>query len=413
MEHFVMRWLLLLLGLFLAEPALAQYTGNIPPNTVLGNTQPTARPPVPIPLSSGLVPPIALTDSKTAAQTADSGSFAVFTQPGITAMSIANAVCGGTTGCGYTNNDVIRGVNVAELGSTITNTTAIAGYLRNKNISGVPPSFGKNSVIMFGSGTCEVDGCKTWGVNTVLVDAAGKGMTSGTNRVIVGAEYDFIISNAANQAIGVMVTGDALVQPTLANAFAVLPLGQQSGANPVHWTGGFVTASGAASEAFIAGALARSGNNVPSQRSTFGYYDNTGVSGSIGIGVGTVAGNNTPQFSFTSTAASVDLVLSGMLKLVGFPPGGISSAGNNILGTGIGASINDLFVGSGPGLANVAVGGVNAALNLGGTTVAISPSTGTLKAVGLPAVGAGTGKRWLCIDAASKQIYEGSGGGCN
>jgi hypothetical protein len=237
-------------------------------------------------------------------------------------------------------------------------------------------------------------------------------MTSGTNRVLVGAEYDFIVSNAANQPLGVLVTGDSLVQPTLANAYTVLPLSQAAGPSPIHWTGGFVTGSGAAAQAFIAGAAARSGNDVPSQRSVFGYYDNTGAPGAVGIGAGTVAGSNVPQFSFTSTAPSVDLVLSGMLKLVGFPPGGISSGGNNILGTGIGGSINDLFVGSGPGLANVVVGGVNAALNLGGTTVSLSPSTGNLKTIGLPAVGAGTGKRWLCIDSASKQIYEGSGASC-
>jgi len=380
----------LLLAAGLCAPALAQQVSD--------------------PLSK--TPPAALTDSKTAAQTIDSGTFSIFTQPGVTAMSIANAVCGGVAGCGYTNNDAIRGINVAPAGSTVVNTTAIAGYLRNQAVAGTPPSFGQNSVLLFGSGTCEVDGCKTWGVNTVLVDAAGKGMTSGTNRVIVGAEYDFIVSNAANQAIGVMVTGDSLVQPTLASAYVVLPLSQAAGPNPIHWTGGFVTASGAASEAFIAGAVARSGNNVPSQRSIFGYYDNTGASGAVGIGAGTVAGNNTPQFSFTSTAPSVDLALSGMLKLVGYPPGGISSGGNNILGTGIGGSINDLFVGSGPGLANVAVGGVNAVLNLAGTSVNVAPSGGTLSIQSLPPIGTGTGKRFLCIDTTTKRVYEASGATC-
>jgi len=399
-----MKYIAFLLGLFLSLAASAQQVPNPLPRHSQGQAS--------------------MTDAKTAAQTTDTGTLSVFTQPGITAMSIANAVCGGVAGCSYTTNDAVRAVNVSETGSTVVGTNALAGYLRNKTVSGVPPSYGQNAVLMFGSGTCEVDGCKTWGVNTVLVDSAGKGMTSGTNRVIVGAEYDFIISNTANQAIGVMVTGDSAVQPTLANAFAVLPLGQQAGPSPVRWTGGFVTGAGAVAEAFIAGASARSGNNVASQRSVFGYYDNTGVSGSAGIGVGTAPGSNIPQFNLNSTAPSVDLVVpgivkavdlqpSGMLKLVGFPPGGISSAGNNILGTGIGASINDLFVGSGPGLVNVVVGGVNAALNLGGTTVALSPSTGVLKAVGLPAVGAGTGKRWLCIDAGTKQIYEGSGGGCN
>jgi hypothetical protein len=316
----------LLLAAGLCAPALAQQVSD--------------------PLSK--TPPAALTDSKTAAQTTDSGTFSIFTQPGITAMSIADAVCGGVAGCGYKNNDAIRGVNVAPLGSTVVNTTALAGYLRNQAVSGTPPSAGQNSVLFFGSGTCEVDGCKTWGVNTVLVDAAGKGMTSGPNRVLVGAEYDFIVSNAANQPVGIMVTGDSLVQPTLANAFAVLPLGQGGGATPIHWVNGFITASGAASFAFVAGASQTSGNNVESQKLIFGYYDNTGVSGSVGIGVKTVPGSNIPQVFFTQTAASTDLYVNGQLNLAG-----------------------------------------------------------------LPAVAAGTGKRFLCIDTGTKRVYEGSGASCN
>lgn len=390
-----MRVLALLFGVLLSWPGWAQQVSDPLPRHSKGA--------------------VTMTDAKAAAQTADSGTLSAFTQPGVTAMSIANAVCGGVAGCGYTNNDALRGVNVAPAGSTVVNTTAVAGYLRNQTVSGTPPDYGRNAVLLFGSGTCEVDGCKTWGVNTVLVDAAGKGMTSGTNRVIVGAEYDFIISNAANQAIGVMVTGDALVQPTLANAFAVLPLGQQAGPSPVRWTGGFVTGSGAAAEAFVAGAAARSGNDVPSQRSIFGYYDNTGAPGAVGIGAGTVAGNNTPQFSFTSTAPAVDLALSGMLKLVGYPPGGISIGGFQVLKGGY-SGVGDqttLYLGNDSGILNNVLGGTNAVLHLNGTIVQITPSSGAFKAIGLPAIGAGTGKRWLCIDATTKDIYEGSGGGCN
>src|SRR5262245_12225679 len=46
-----MRWAAFLLGWLLLAPhaAFAQYTGNIPPNTVLGNTQTTARPAAPVP----------------------------------------------------------------------------------------------------------------------------------------------------------------------------------------------------------------------------------------------------------------------------------------------------------------------------------------------------------------------------
>ncbi len=56
------------------------------------------------------------------------------------------------------------------------------------------------------------------------------------------------------------------------------------------------------------------------------------------------------------------------------------------------------------GTLNLATGVSNLAITLGG---------GNLTMTGLPAVAAGTGKRFLCIDTATKIVYEGSGASCN
>lgn len=192
--------------------------------------------------------------------------------------------------------------------STLTQQTGVAAYFRNQAAA----SGGSiNAVGFFTAGTAEVDGAASWGVNTLLQDAATRSVGTGTGRVLVN-EFDFNVMNPDTEVIGVSVGGNSLAQPATANGFIVNPLG-----DGIKWGGAFVTIDGAANYALAIGASLTSGIDVPSQFATWVYRDHTGAKQQANLQV-VSAGSGTGGFlSLTSSANSVDLTLGSRLLYAG------------------------------------------------------------------------------------------------
>lgn len=330
-----------------------------------------------------------LTDDKTGAFTTDDGGLTVLSKPGITAMDVAQITC---NFCGYKNYDAIRGVAVANAGNDVLNTTGVAGYVRNQQPTGVM-GLSKNAVALQGFATGEVDGSQTWGLNTVTMDNSAAVIHSGA-RAIVGYEADIIVTSPLTAAFGMFLIGNSMVQPTTANGYSCAPLGDPFGATPapIHWISCFISGDGAAIYGYALGATARSGVNVGSQVIDFAYFDSTGTRQRADLGV--VAGN--PR----------TLLLT-------------STEGIGTLGFGIQGDLYQTdptsahFMGANAKVALVTNVGDDLSIGNGAWTSIILGATAPIKVIGLPTVAAGTGKRFLCIDGITKQVYEGTGASCN
>lgn len=123
-------------------------------------------------------------------------------------------------------------------GSTTDHMSALGIYVRNDvAVSGI----NRNAVGAFVAGLATVDNGATWGINTLLMDAATRTTHAGVGRILTGAELDFNVMGTNTQVIGVSVGGNSLAQPGAANAFIANSLG-----TGIYWTGAFVTFDGTA-----------------------------------------------------------------------------------------------------------------------------------------------------------------------
>ena len=176
---------------------------------------------------------------------------------------------------GVSNFDAFQSVAELPPSSTITQVTAVAGYVRGRtSVSGIS----RNSVALFGVGTAEVDGAATWGANTLLMDAATRTLGTGVSRQLIGYESDFDVVNPGTNIIGASFGGNSLAQPVSALALIVNTLGAG-----FKWTQGLTVVDGAATTALSIGASATSGANVPGIPSNFWFRNSGGTTQAVVI----------------------------------------------------------------------------------------------------------------------------------
>lgn len=356
-----MRLLALFIGIFLSQAAAAENVGPIPYSNL-------GRPDGPAKLD------------ETGKLTISSGANAIY-----------NAIYPGVTFSDWVSASFVNTQN------TLTQQTGLAAYFRNQAAA----SGGSiNAVGLFTAGTAEVDGAASWGVNTLLQDAATRSVGTGTGRVLVN-EFDFNVMNPDTQVIGVSVGGNSLAQPATSNGFIVNPLG-----DGIKWGGGFVTIDGAANYALAIGTTLTSGIDVPSQFATWVYRDHTGMKQQANLQVVSAVNGTGGFLSLTSSANSVDLSLGSRLLYSG---GVVTQPAGSGIVVGLGSAIptadrasqhlyfnyrdhtntsqtaylQALSGGSGSA-GSLTIGGTGSALNLVVGNGALTVSGG-IKAAGLPA----------------------------
>jgi hypothetical protein len=190
---------------------------------------------------------------------------------------------------------------------TTNQQTGFASYFRNQ-ASAV--GIGHNAVGFFTAGTAEVNGAASWGINTLLQDAATRAIGTGTSRVLVN-EFDFNVMNPGTQVIGLSVGGNSLAQPATSNGFIVNSLGAG-----IRWGGAFVSIDGAAQYGISIGTNLTTGADVPSQLTSMAYRDHTGTKQQATLQA-VSANNGTAGFLSLTSTGGVDLSLNGRLLYAG------------------------------------------------------------------------------------------------
>jgi hypothetical protein len=372
-----MRVLAIICGVLLAQPALAENVGPIPYSNL-------GQPDGPAKLD------------QTGKLAISSGAQAIYEAiyPGVTFSDWVSA--------SFVNTQ-----------TSLTQQTGVAAYFRNQAAA----SGGSiNAVGLFTAGTAEVDGAASWGVNTLLQDAASRSVGSGTGRILVN-EFDFNVMNPDTQVIGMSVGGNSLAQPATANAFIVNPLGAG-----IKWGGAFVSIDGATNYALAIGTMVASGIDVPSQLATLVYRDHTGTKQQANLQAVSAGSGSGGFLSLTSSASNVDLSLGARLLYSG---GVVMQGGGSGVFVGLGAAVptadrasqhlyfnyrdhnNTSQTGylqassSGSGSSGaLMIGGSGTALDLvvgnGGLTV-----SGGLKAAGLPVCAATLASGSVCRDSST------------
>jgi len=334
------------------------------------------------------------TDDKSAAITTDSEGLVVYSKPGSpTPLQMRQMT---STYAGPWGYSPIAGVVTNTTGTTLADVFGISGYAINQNAAGAGL---RNAGGLFGECVSAVDGAACWGINTIQIDNTSYAGSSGASRFLAN-EFDFNVTSPSTAVSGLILIGASIAQPYSANGFSCAPLSDPNGTlpNPIHWTSCFLSDNGAAQFAFVAGAAARSGTNIGSQEIAFNYFDGAATGQRAAL---SVTGGVPRTLALTTTGASGSL---------GFGVyGDIYSVHNNAtlwMGAALGGPKAALSVNSNNELL-VASGAWNKILfgAAGGPT----PTYIT----GLATVAAGTGKHFVCMDAATGQIYRGTGASCN
>lgn len=235
---------------------------------------------------------------------------------------------------GVTFQDNIVGYNTIGSGSTLNQTTAIAGYARALMAAS---GGNQNAVALFGCGTAEVNGGNVWGINTLLQDSASRVAGTGTGRILVN-EFDFNVMNPNTEVIGCSVGGNSLAQPAASNGFIVNSLG-----SGVKWGGGFVTEDGAANYAISIGcSSATAGANYSSQQIGFSFYDLNSTKQSASLTLTSLPTSSAGYFALGGSVPIAFDITNGNLNLVS-GSGAITIGSNQVVGprvTGWGAASN-------------------------------------------------------------------------
>jgi hypothetical protein len=170
---------------------------------------------------------------------------------------------------GWFTIDGHRSTVVSPSASTAQNVDAYGFYVRNQTVS---TGFTGNAVGLFGTATCEVDGCSSWGLNPTLIDtnAAGGPPGTGLNRTLIGGEFDFSVYNTDTTIDAIGLRGSSIVQPKGANGFSCGDLGSPG---VVYWINCFVVPDNTTRTGAIFGSTSAAGANVASVPVKFGVYD--------------------------------------------------------------------------------------------------------------------------------------------
>lgn len=179
--------------------------------------------------------------------TAASFGFGYQASPSYSATQIYNMSVCTAFPCGsppFANYDALQGAAYAPSGTTVTNTTGIAGYVFNQAAGG---SAG-NAVAVFGIGASAANGAFTWGVNTLVTDSTAQSPSAYTGNILQGYESDFNVTSPNTEVFGITIEGASIVQPAVANGYSVGIIGPG-----LVWTTGFISANGCCSNALSIG----------------------------------------------------------------------------------------------------------------------------------------------------------------
>lgn len=194
---------------------------------------------------------------------------------------------------GFYTYDGLRVAMTVAAGSTAQNTEAVGYYVSNKAVSGT----GGNAVGVFGTTTCEVDGCASWGLNPTLIDGPQNGVTGpGANRKLIGGEFDLSATQTGTTIQGIALLGSSSVQPRAADGYSCGRLGASA-----KWVHCFVVPDGVASGGMYLGAINATG--VPNSASApilMTSYNGTGGASQVAIAneIGALTVRNTAQANF-------------------------------------------------------------------------------------------------------------------
>lgn len=278
--------------------------------------------------------------------------------------------------------------------TAIADANAYSAYVRSDVAGGA----GANGVGFKSMSVCnQTNNCAVWGGNSIITDSLVNSIVTGaTGEVLVGWEFDFGVSSPNTNVAGMSFQlQGSISQPAGADAVACAP----NIAGNIHWTNCLVSVNGATTSggaAIYIGAQAFSGTNILSQNVKYSYFDAAGVGRIYTTGI---SGGQAFYIQTSAGAGLASLLIDGNIQM---PQTGQYVMGvDSIIGSVGAGSVN---FGNGVTLTSVAIGNASASVSLTGSGV---------KMPNLTTVAAGTGKRFLCIDSATKQIYEGTGVSCN
>ncbi len=349
--------------------------------------------------------PAQITDNRSAAISTQGTALTGFSDAGLSAMDIANHAF--IVASGIQIYDGLRGVAHGVAGTSINLVNGVSGYVQNDM---VPTGAFPVSAALFGTGISSSNNAITWGINTQLSDTTGTTVSAGTGRGL-NNEFDFNVTSPNTTVNGLQIAGGSLAQPALANTFVCQNLDLPNHGTVAKWSNCFISVDGATNHFATIGAVAATGAGTNSQDITW-TYRNAGNIAQTAAAAWAPTGLNIA----TTEAASLRVNLLG--------------AGAYATGDGGGFDINNLIamqgsgavlaVGTDVGWTQVFIGPVGAAtINLTSDTVNITQPTGTINLFGsvnapnLSTVAAGTGKNFVCIDAVTKEVFEGTGASCN
>lgn len=363
--------------------ALVTCLNNINANQITGGTIASARLPPLFPVSvtiadgpiiSGNLTPLVTTANSTT----------------ITAALIRANITGNV------QRDVNQSVVYIAPGSTaaIADANAYSAYVRSDVAGGAADNGVGYKVMAVCNSTAN---CEVFGGNSIIGDALiGNVITATAGQNLVGWEYDFFTTSPNTNVSGINFQLEGSVsQPNAANAMACAP----NLAATIHWSYCLVSNNGstvAGGAAVYVGSQSTSGANKLSQLIQYGYFDAASVGRIYSTGV------NAAQGFFIQTSAGAGLAkldIDGNLEM--------PQAGQFVLGV-------DTIIGSvAPNSVTFGNGGTVTTVGVGNGTASVSITGSGVKMPSLTTVAAGTGKRFLCIDTATHQVYEGTGASCN
>ena len=184
-------------------------------------------------------------------------------------------IYGALTPPGWFTADGMRVSLVAPTGATAQGTDAFGFYVRNQTVSS---GLGGNGVGLFGTITCEVNNCASWGINPTLIDGPVNGVLgNGTGRKLIGAEFDISATQTGTAIQGISLLGSSTLQPLGADGFSCGPLG-----GPALWKHCFVEPDGVGTGGIYLGSIGATATpNSPSVAIDLTSYGPTGAPGLV------------------------------------------------------------------------------------------------------------------------------------
>jgi hypothetical protein len=156
-----------------------------------------------------------ISDNQTGAVVTTGATLAGITNPTfsadqILAFTFCTAPCLPLPAAGGGNYDGVRGVGVANPGTTVPIVAGVSGYvLANQPFSGVVPF----AVSLFGTGAVNVDGGRVEGINTNISDREFRvAQPPGTHNRLIQNELDLSWSYTDTVATALLISGNAVVQ---------------------------------------------------------------------------------------------------------------------------------------------------------------------------------------------------------